>query len=44
LLLFIFTLRHQRQNLTIQAFKITAGVYGWFGVLALCEFFLNPDL
>ena len=43
LLLFIFTLRHQRQNLTIQAFKITAGVYGWFGVLALCEFFLNLD-
>ena len=44
LLLFIFTLRHHRQHLTIQAFKITGGVYGWFGVLSLCELFLNLDL
>ena len=44
LLLLIFTFRHQRQNLTIHAFRITGGVYGWFGVLSLCELFVNLDV
>ena len=43
LLLFIFRFRHQRQSLTIQAYRITAGVYGWFGVLSLCELLVNLD-
>jgi hypothetical protein len=44
LLLFIFTLRHHRQTLTLHAFKITGGVYGWFGALSLCELFLSLDV
>jgi hypothetical protein len=44
LLLVIFKFRHQRQSLTIQAYRITAGVYGWFGVLSLCELLVNLDL
>jgi len=41
LLLLIFTFRHQRQNLTIQAYRITGGVYGWFGALSLCELLVD---
>ena len=41
LLLFIFRFRHQRQSLTIQAYRITGGVYSWFGVLSLCELLVN---
>jgi hypothetical protein len=44
LLLVIFRFRHQRQSLTIQAYRITGGVYGWFGVLSLCELLVNLDL
>jgi hypothetical protein len=44
LLLVIFKFRHQRQSLTIQAYRITAGVYGWFGVLSLCELLVNLDV
>jgi hypothetical protein len=43
LLLFIFRFLHQRQNLTIQAYRITGGVYGWFGVLSLCELLIDLD-
>ena len=44
LLLVIFRFRHQRQSLTIQAYRITGGVYGWFGVLSLCELLVNLDV
>lgn len=44
LLLFIFKFRHQRHNLTIHAFRITGGVYGWFGVLSLCELLVDLDV
>jgi hypothetical protein len=42
LLLVIFKFSHQ--SLTIQAYRITAGVYGWFGVLSLCELLVNLDV
>jgi len=44
LLLVIFRFRHQRQSLTIHAYRITGGVYGWFGVLSLCELLVNLDV
>ena len=44
LLLVIFRFRHQRQSLTIHAYRITGGVYCWFGVLSLCELLVNLDV
>ena len=44
LLLFIFRFRHQRHNLTIQAYRITGGVYGWFGAVSLCELLVDLDV
>lgn len=40
LLLLIYTLRHHRPKLAINAFTMTATVYAWFGFLSLCELFL----
>jgi hypothetical protein len=44
LLLFIFRFRHQRHSLTIQAYRITGGVYGWFGAVSLCELLVDLDI
>jgi hypothetical protein len=37
LLVLIFALRHRRQALTMNAFTVTAMVYGWVSFLGVCE-------
>lgn len=40
LLVFVYVNRRHCRLLSIRGLRLTAAVYGWFGFIALCEWFL----